>query len=161
MISIRPIQPEDFDIWWPLWQGYLEFYEVDVSDEVSRFAFDRLNVPGSSMFGALAVTETGEAVGLVHWLLHPGTWSMQDSCYLEDLFVDSRFRGQGAGQALIAYVNEWAIAKNCAKVYWLTADSNLNAQKLYDRVAEKTGFIQYQIPETVESKPAENSQDSH
>lgn len=146
MISIRLIQREDFDVWLPLWQGYLDFYEVEIPNEVTRFTFDRLNVPGSSLFGALAVTETGEAVGLVHFLLHPGTWSMQDSCYLEDLFVDSRFRGQGAGRALIAYVNAWAIAEKSAKVYWLTAESNVTAQKLYDQAAEKTGFIQYQIP---------------
>jgi GNAT superfamily N-acetyltransferase len=146
MISIRLIQREDFDVWLPLWQGYLDFYEVEISDEVTRFTFDRLNVPGTSMFGALAVTETGAEVGLVHWLTHPGTWSKQDSCYLEDLFVDSLFRGHGAGRALIAYVKEWAVTEQSARVYWLTAESNVSAQKLYDRVAEKTGFIQYQIP---------------
>jgi len=146
MVSIRPIQREDFDVWLPLWQAYLDFYEVEISDEVTRFTFDRLNVPGNSMFGALAVAETGEAVGLVHWVTHPGTWSMKDSCYLEDLFVDSRSRGHGVGRALIASVNDWAIAESCARVYWLTAQSNVNAQKLYDRVAQKTGFIQYQIP---------------
>jgi len=146
MISIRPIQPEDFDMWSPLWQGYLEFYEVEISQEVTRFTFDRLNVPGSGVFGALAVTQTGEVVGLVHWLLHPGTWSTKDSCYLEDLFVDGRFRGQAVGRALIAHVKEWAIAEKSARVYWLTAESNVTAQKLYDRVSEKTGFIQYQIP---------------
>ncbi len=145
MISVRPIQSEDFSIWLPLWQGYLDFYEVEISDEVTRFTFDRLNKSGSSMFGALAVTETEEAVGLVHWLLHPGTWSKNLSCYLEDLFVDGRFRGQGAGRALIAHVNEWATARDVAKMYWLTAESNDTAQHLYDRVAHKTGFIHYQI----------------
>ena len=145
MISVRPIQSDDFDVWLPLWQGYLEFYEVDVPDDVTRFTFDRLNLAGSSMFGALAVTETGEAVGLVHWLVHPGTWSKNDSCYLEDLFVESRIRGHGAGRALIAHVQDWATARDLAKVYWLTAESNVTAQKLYDQAAKKTGFIHYQI----------------
>lgn len=145
MISVRPLTSSDFDIWLPLWQGYLEFYEVQISDQVTQATFDRLVDQNISMFGALAISESGEAVGLVNWLMHPGTWSVNDSCYLEDLFVNAEFRGQGAGRALIEHVRQWAETQNAAKVYWLTAESNLAAQQLYDRVAKKTGFIQYQI----------------
>lgn len=145
MISVRPLTSSDFDIWLPLWQGYLEFYEVQISDQVTQATFDRLVDQNISMFGALAISESGEAVGLVNWLMHPGTWSVNDSCYLEDLFVNAEFRGQGAGRALIEHVRQWAETQNAAKVYWLTAESNVTAQQLYDRVAKKTGFIQYQI----------------
>lgn len=145
MISVRPLTSSDFDIWLPLWQGYLEFYEVQISDQVTQATFDRLVDQNISMFGALAISESGEAVGLVNWLMHPGTWSVNDSCYLEDLFVSAEFRGQGAGRALIEHVRQWAETQNAAKVYWLTAESNVAAQQLYDRVAKKTGFIQYQI----------------
>lgn len=145
MISVRPLTSSDFDIWLPLWQGYLEFYEVQISDQVTRATFDRLVDQNISMFGALAISESGEAVGLVNWLMHPGTWSVNDSCYLEDLFVNAEFRGQGVGRALIEHVRQWAETQNAAKVYWLTAESNVTAQQLYDRVAKKTGFIQYQI----------------
>lgn len=145
MISVRPLTSSDFDIWLPLWQGYLEFYEVQISDQVTQATFDRLVDQNISMFGALAISESGEAVGLVNWLMHPGTWSVNDSCYLEDLFVNAEFRGQGAGRALIEHVRQWAETQNAAKVYWLTAESNVAAQQLYDRVAKKTGFIQYQI----------------
>lgn len=145
MISVRPLTSSDFDIWLPLWQGYLEFYEVQISDQVTQATFDRLVDQNISMFGALAISESGEAVGLVNWLMHPGTWSVNDSCYLEDLFVNAEFRGQGVGRALIEHVRQWAETQNAAKVYWLTAESNVAAQQLYDRVAKKTGFIQYQI----------------
>lgn len=145
MISVRPLTSSDFDIWLPLWQGYLEFYEVQISDQVTQATFDRLVDQNISMFGALAISESGEAVGLVNWLMHPGTWSVNDSCYLEDLFVNAEFRGQGVGRALIEHVRQWAETQNAAKVYWLTAESNVTAQQLYDRVAKKTGFIQYQI----------------
>jgi GNAT superfamily N-acetyltransferase len=145
MTLIRSLNSSDFEIWLPLWHGYLEFYEVQISDEVTKSTFDRMIDPNSSIHGALASSEGGVALGLVNWVMHPGTWSISDTCYLEDLFVSSEHRGQGIGQALIEHVYEWAKSQSAAKVYWLTAESNKNAQQLYDRIATKTGFIQYQM----------------
>ena len=68
-------------------------------------------------------------------------------CYLEDLFVSPDARGSGAGRALIATVDGLgAGATACAKVYWLTAETNATARALYDRVATHTGFVHYEIP---------------
>jgi GNAT superfamily N-acetyltransferase len=97
------------------------------------------------MFGALALNDEGEAIGMVNWITHPGTWSRGQYVYLEDLYVSANSRGTGAGRALIEHVQAWAEAAGATKVYWLTADSNKTAQQLYDRVATKTGFIHYQI----------------
>ena len=145
MITVRPLASEDFEVWLPLWHGYLEFYETTLTPEITKHTFDRLVDATTPMHGALAVTEEGAAVGMVNWLTHSGTWSDKDSCYLEDLFVSKDARGTGAGRALIQYVDDWARAHGTSKVYWLTAETNSTAQKLYDRMAKKTGFIHYQI----------------
>jgi GNAT superfamily N-acetyltransferase len=65
--------------------------------------------------------------------------------YLEDLFVSPGSRGAGAGRKLISHVRQWASEHDCAKVCWLTRDDNATARELYDRVAEASGFVQYQI----------------
>jgi len=145
MTTVRALARGDFEAWLPLWQGYLEFYEVQLSDEMTRLTFERLTGEHPQMRGALAFDEGGEAIGMVNWLTHPGTWAEADSVYLEDLFVSQDARGTGAGRALIQHVDDWAKANGAAKVYWLTADSNKHAQQLYDRMAKKTGFIHYQI----------------
>jgi len=145
MTFVRALQPGDFDAWLPLWKGYLEFYETELEDEITRHTFERLIDTSTDMFGALALNDDGEAVGMVNWLTHPGTWSRGQYVYLEDLFVSVNARGTGAGRALIEHVQTWAEAAGTTKVYWLTADSNKTAQQLYDRVATKTGFIHYQI----------------
>jgi GNAT superfamily N-acetyltransferase len=146
MPVVRALKPDDFAAWLPLWKGYLEFYETQLAPEVTRQTFDRLvDESVTNMHGALAIDEQGAALGMVNWLTHPGTWSTSDYVYLEDLFVAVDARGSGAGRALIEHVNEWAKARELEKVYWLTADSNKTAQLLYDRVAQKTGFIHYQI----------------
>ena len=145
MVVIRPLETIDFEAWLPLWQGYLEFYETELADDVTRHTFERLVDPAVPMHSALALNDRGEAIGMVNWLTHAGTWAKSDYVYLEDLFVSRTSRAEGAGRALIEYVNEWAKARGLAKVYWLTAESNKTAQLLYDRVATKTGFIHYQI----------------
>jgi GNAT superfamily N-acetyltransferase len=145
MTHVRALTTDDFDAWLPLWNGYLEFYETKLEPEITRHTFGRLTDTTTNMHAALAVNESGEAVGMVTWLTHPGTWSRNDYVYIEDLFVSAAARGTGAGRALIEHVSEWADAAGAGKVYWLTAETNKTAQQLYDRVAKKTGFIHYEI----------------
>lgn len=145
MTSIAPILPEDRAEWLELWDGYLTFYESRLDDETTAATFERLADASSDIHGAIARNENGTAVGIVHWLAHPATWTTSNYCYLEDLFVAPDVRGGGVGRALIEHVRTWAEENGSAKVYWLTAESNTTARKLYDRVASRSGMIHYQI----------------
>ena len=144
MPSIAPITAADHDEWLPLWQAYLVFYESELADVVTEDVFARL-VADRDLHGAIARDDDGVAVGLVHWLLHPSTWTTTSYCYLEDLFVAPTARSGGVGRALIAHVRERAAEAGAAKVYWLTQQSNATARALYDRVATSTGFVHYEI----------------
>ncbi len=145
MITITALRPEDRDEWLALWSGYLTFYEAELSPTTTDATFERLTTPGSGLYGAVARDEGGKAVGLVHWLTHLATWTTTEYCYLEDLFVSPDARGSGVGAALIAHVRWWAEQHGSDKVYWLTAESNATARRLYDRVASRTGFVHYEI----------------
>lgn len=144
MTTIAPITPADHDEWLPLWQAYLRFYEAELADAVTEDVFARL-VADVDLHGALARDDGGRAVGLVHWLRHPATWTTTSYCYLEDLFVAPDVRGGGIGAALVAHVRTEAAAAGAAKVYWLTQQGNAAARRLYDRVATSTGFVHYEI----------------
>ena len=85
----------------------------------------------------------GRLVGLTHYLFHAHGWQAQDTCYLQDLFVSPKARGAGVGRALIEAVCDTAKAAGVAPVYWTTAEDNATARALYDRLAQKTPFIQY------------------
>jgi GNAT superfamily N-acetyltransferase len=147
MVTITSLRPEDRLDWLGLWNGYLTFYETELPAATTEATFARLTTPGSGLHGAIARDPGREAVGLVHWLTHLATWTTADYCYLEDLFVAPDSRGSGAGAALIAHVRSWAAEHGSAKVFWLTAESNATARRLYDRVATRTGFIHYEIAE--------------
>ena len=64
-------------------------------------------------------------------------------CYLQDLFVAQGARNLGLGRALILAVEERARAAGASRVYWLTHETNTDARALYDKLAERPGFIQY------------------
>ena len=139
---IRALSAGDRDAWLPLWRGYQSFYGVDIPDAVSAVTWARLLDPAEPMGGALA-WDGGEAIGLVHHIRHRSTWTAGDYCYLQDLFVAPGGRGRGTGRALIAHVEAVARDAGCSRLHWLTHETNADAMLLYDRVADRSGFVQY------------------
>ena len=141
-IEVRAIGPGEHAAWLPLWRGYQTFYEVALPDAATACTWARLLDPAEPVDGALA-WRGAEAVGLVHHIRHRSAWTVGDYCYLQDLFVADAARGAGIGRRLIAHVYDAARAAGCARVHWLTHESNADAMLLYDRIAEKSGFVQY------------------
>ncbi|SAI67301.1 acetyltransferase [Bordetella ansorpii] len=140
--QIRPVSSDDFDAWLPLWKGYQSFYRVDIADDVTNGTWRRFLDPAEPVNAALAVLD-GKAIGMVHWIHHRSTWTQGDYCYLQDLFVAPDVRGAGAGRALIEHVYADARQHGASRVYWLTHETNETAMQLYDRIADRSGFVQY------------------
>jgi GNAT superfamily N-acetyltransferase len=143
-LEIRPLKETDHAEWRRLWTAYLEFYESSVSDEVYETTFSRLISADHTTQNAFFALLNGRAVGLVHYILHPHNWRTEDVVYLQDLYAVPEVRGQGIGRALIEKVYDFADENGTPTVYWLTQDFNLDARKLYDRIAHLTPFIKYQ-----------------
>lgn len=141
-ITIRPLIAADRAAWEPLWHGYLTFYKASLPAELDEVTFDRLT-GGAEPMGGFIAERDGQALGIVHWVIHRSTWNAKNICYLQDLFTTEAARGSGVGRQLIEAVNQMARAKNCFRVYWQTHETNTQAQALYDKVAEKSGFIVY------------------
>ena len=141
-IDIRPVTPADHAAWLPLWQGYLHFYQSELPAEVSAMTWQRFLNPSEPTHAALAWRD-GQAVGLVQWIYHRTNWSVENSCYLQDLFVAEGLRGSGVGRQLIEHVYAQARAAGASRVHWLTHESNTDARQLYERIAERSGFLQY------------------
>lgn len=141
-MSIAPLTSSDLAAWLPLWRGYQAFYEVDIPEATTRLTFSRLT-EGQEPMGGFLARQGDRAVGLVHWIAHRSCWTSGDYCYLQDLFVAPDARGGGWGRKLIEAVYDVARSRACARVYWLTQETNQTAMALYDRIAAKSGFLQY------------------
>ena len=145
-VQIRAIARTDFDQWLPLWEGYNAFYErvgpkaipIDVTQTTwSRF-FDYYE-PVRCLVAEIA----SQLVGIAHYIFHRNTAMIGPTCYLQDLFTKQGLRGKGVGRALIEGVYEQARAAGATRVYWQTHETNTVAQRLYESVAVRSGFIVY------------------
>ena len=139
---VRPARPGDRAAWEPLWQGYLTFYKSSLPAEVTDATWRRFFDPIEPLH-ALVAEQDGKLVGITHYLLHRSTWAPVCYCYLEDLFVDPSLRGGGVGRKLIAAVEAEACAAGASRLYWMTHETNEMAQLLYNKVADRPGFVQY------------------
>jgi GNAT superfamily N-acetyltransferase len=140
--EIRSLTAADRIGWEPLWQGYLDFYKATLPPGTTEVTWQRLLDPNEPMHVLGAFAE-GKLLGIVHYIMHRSTWSIGGYCYLQDLFVAEEARGLHLGRALIEAVYEKAKEAGVGRVYWLTHEGNETARRLYDRVADNAGFIQY------------------
>jgi GNAT superfamily N-acetyltransferase len=139
---VRPLRVEDREQWQPLWDGYNLFYErPNFPAEITEISWARFFDPEEEMFAAVAELE-GRVVGLVHYLYHRSTTTIEKVCYLQDLFATPDARGIGVGGALIDHVYEEAARAGLRRVYWQTHEDN-PARKLYDQKAELSPFRRY------------------
>ncbi len=144
LMRIRRAKPEDRERWDPLWKGYQDYYEVDLSDTTDN-TWQRLMAESpDGPFCLVCLDDNDELVGFTTYLFHDHTWRPEPRCYLVDLYSTPRLRGKGIGRSLIEAVYEKADEHGCCQVYWLTQDFNEAGRRLYDKVAKLTPFIKYQ-----------------
>lgn len=141
-LEIRPVTAADHAAWLPLWLAYLHFYESELPAETTASTWQRFLDPAEPTHAAVAWRD-GQAVGLVQWIFHRSNWLVSHSCYLQDLFVRPDVRGGGVGRQLIEHVYAQARDAGSTRVHWLTHETNHTAMQLYDRIAERSGFVQY------------------
>ena len=145
-LTIRPVGREDYDQWLPLWDGYNAFYgragDTALAPEITRTTWDRF-FDADEPVHALVAEADGTLLGLTHYLFHRSTNTIGPICYLQDLFTTEAARGHGVGRALIEGVYARAREAGSPRVYWQTHETNEVAMTLYDKVAERSGFLVY------------------
>lgn len=145
-LVVRGVAAGDFEQWLPLWQGYNAFYErsgpTALPEEITRTTWARF-FDESEPVHALVAQIDARLVGLAHYLFHRSTTRVELNCYLQDLFTVAGLRGRGIGRALIEECLRRAQLAGSKSIYWQTHETNQVARRLYDSVAERSGFIVY------------------
>jgi GNAT superfamily N-acetyltransferase len=145
-VMIRTIDRRDFPQWLALWDGYNKFYgrsgATALPAEITQMTWTRFFDAYEPVHAMVAESEN-KLVGLVHYIFHRSTIAIGPTCYLQDLYTDESLRGKGIGRTLIQAVYEQARTAGAGRVYWQTHETNTTAKNLYDKVAERSGFIVY------------------
>jgi GNAT superfamily N-acetyltransferase len=143
-ISIAPPRPEDYVDWRRLYEGYATFYKMPIDDAIAGRVWRWLLDP-QHVLEALVARDAGQVVGLAHFRAMPRPLTGSMAGFLDDLFVDPRWRGKRIADQLIAAVAAHGRAQGWTLIRWLTADNNYRGRGVYDRMAKRTMWITYQM----------------
>ncbi len=75
-----------------------------------------------------------DAVGFALFFHNYSTFLGQRGLYLEDLFVEPRWRGHGLGRQLLQHLAKLAIERDCGRLEWTVLDWNEPAIRFYRRL---------------------------
>jgi GNAT superfamily N-acetyltransferase len=145
-MRVTPFSELSFHQWEPMWLDYAGRRRSELTSELNLATFSRLKHEGqgTGVLQGMALWQD-ELIGFAHFFLHPSTWSTTQECYLQDIYVVPSHRGTGAGKYLLLEVAQKAKQLNCTIVHWRTRSENLNAQALYDKLARRLDYVEYQI----------------
>ncbi len=62
------------------------------------------------------------------------TFLGRSGIYLEDLYVEERYRGKGLGKAMLAYLAQVAVERKCGRLEWWVLDWNEPAIQFYKKL---------------------------
>ena len=141
---IRNIQIKDKDEWRQLYQGYANFYQVEISkitlDTVWNWLLDQ-----NHELSGLVYEINNKLVAIAHYRRMPSPLRGKDIGFLDDLYVHPDFRGRKIGEEIINKLNHISQEKGWGLIRWITRNDNHNAKSLYDRVANKSTWDVYEL----------------
>ena len=141
---IRNLRQADFEVWSNLYIDYAKFYKVPMNKEILDKLWGWIQDKGHVVNGICFKFEE-KIVGIAHYRTMPRPIKGQYIGFLDDLFVDSGFRGLKIAQKLISHLKSISKTNNWDGIRWIAHSSNDNAKKLYDKIGNNTGFELYEL----------------
>ncbi len=144
-VSIRQVTDADRPEWDVLYQGYADFYKVTQTPEMRDRVWRWINDPAQQTEARVAVDAAGKLIGLAHFRPFARPLAASVGGFLDDLFVSPDARGSGAAQALIEALKAEGAKRGWTVIRWITAEDNYRARTVYDRTADRTKWVTYDI----------------
>ena len=140
---VRPAEREDRPQLLDLIEGYFAFYRTPFQRPKVEALLDLLE-QDPSLGVQLVADADGNLQGFASLYACVDTLVADRILVMNDLFVDPSFRNQGVGAALYNASLVYATAHGYARLDWVTAEDNHDAQRFYDRHGGRRGpWISY------------------
>lgn len=132
--SLRPATLEDIPIVLELIKALAEYEHL--SHAVTGNACQlQEHLFGSRAYAEVILAESkGETIGFALFWHNYSTFLTQPGIHLEDLFVVPEFRGKGVGKALLTYLANLAVERDCGRLEWHVLDWNKSAINFYEKM---------------------------
>jgi GNAT superfamily N-acetyltransferase len=144
-VLVRSAEREDRPQLLGLIEAYFAFYRTPFDPPKVEALLDLLERdPGLGV--QLVAEASGRLQGFATLYASLDTLVADRILVMNDLFVDPSFRNHGVGAALFDATLAYATAHGYARVDWVTAEDNRDAQRFYDRHGGRRGpWLSYSL----------------
>lgn len=144
-MHINQLSKEDKEQWQQLYHAYANFYHVPMNDDILDTVWSWVFDEHQPFYCMIAKNDDGKAIGLMHFREMASPLRGKMVGFLDDLYVAPEARGTGCVQALYDELNTFGKTKNWPLIRWITADDNYKARSSYDKIADRTMWVTYQM----------------
>lgn len=133
-LIVRSAEPADVGVLFSLIQALAEY------EKLSHAVTGNTEALKDHLFGSRPYAEAilaeygGQAVGFALFFYNYSTFLTKPGIYLEDLFVLPEYRRQGIGKALLTYLAQLALERDCGRLEWSVLDWNESAIAFYEHM---------------------------
>ena len=92
-VTIRDIKLEDRNEWEILFQGYADFYQVEINDNITNTVWQWLHTPEHELHGLVGEINN-KVIAFAHYRQMPSPLRGKNIGFLDDLYVSPEYRGQ-------------------------------------------------------------------
>ena len=141
---IREIRLNDKNQWEALYRGYADFYKVEMNDKILKTVWEWIHDNNHDVCG-LVYEQDNKIIGIAHYRKMPSPLRGKNIGFLDDLFVDPKYRRNGFGEQIIKELKAISKRNNWDLVRWITRDNNAIAKSLYEKLSKKTNWEVYEL----------------
>ena len=141
---IRDIEIKDKEEWEKLYQGYADFYKVEITEKILNTVWNWLHDTKHELNGLVFEVDKN-IVAIAHYRRMPSPLRGKNIGFLDDLYVHPEFRGRKIAEEIINKLNEISKEKGWGLIRWITRNDNHSAKSLYDRIAKKSTWDVYEL----------------
>lgn len=145
-IIIDTPSAEDYPNWCVLYRQYAKFYEMPMDDAILQRLWSWIQDDKMAFYALVAKDDHGDLLGLMHFREMRSPLRAAMVGFLDDLYVSSESRGRGVVDDLFEALKDFAKQQGWPFVRWITAENNYRGRAVYDKLAEKTHWLTYQMP---------------
>lgn len=140
-ITIQPATPADVPVILTLIRELAEFEHLanEVQASEAQLATHLFGAkPYAEVLVARVTTDAATTVvGFALFFHNYSTFLAQPGIYLEDLYVQEPWRGNGVGSALLEAVRQLAVQRGCGRYEWSVLDWNKRAIEFYEKMGAR------------------------
>jgi len=144
-MNISALKPTDKEQWQQLYYAYADFYNAPMNDDILDTVWSWIFDEQHAFYSIIAKNDDGKALGFMHFREMASPLRGKFVGFLDDLYVTPDARGTGCVQALYEALNQFGKSRNWPLIRWITADDNYKSRSSYDKIADRTMWVTYQM----------------